>query len=317
MNKRFEFSNFSNEWIETNFSLRIGETKLGQEISTNDSSRKFQILGVKESVGPQLNLGRPGAENAFDCFVTRFLNMQSNRFLTGNDINFSCVITVNPSSELYSSDWINELDQLIIEWAIDIYKNNCIPIVIGGGHNNAYPLITAFKKAFNKPISVVNLDPHADFRALEGRHSGNPFSYAAKEGSLNKYALLGLSESYNNEHILNELDTFKANYCFFEEWLDDSNAFENDLNETFNFISSSEFGIELDLDSIAFMPTSAFSPSGISVDQARKYIRKFASSENAEYLHLPEGAPQTDVEKAIVGKSLAFFVSDFIKKKNK
>lgn len=315
MNKRFELINFSNDWIEMNFSLRIGETKLGQEISINDSSRKFQILGVKESVGPQLNLGRSGAENAFDSFVTRFLNMQSNRFLTGNDINFSGVITVNPSTELHSSDWINELDNLIIEWATTVYKNKCIPIVIGGGHNNAYPLITAFKKAFNNPISVVNLDPHADFRALEGRHSGNPFSYAAKEGSLNKYALLGLSESYNNEHILSELDAFKAKYCFFEEWLDDSNAFENDLNETFDFIQSSEFGIELDLDSIAFMPTSAFSPSGISVDQARKYIRKFATSNNVKYIHLPEGAPQSDVEKATVGKSLAFFVSDFIKKR--
>ncbi|MFN5984581.1 MAG: formimidoylglutamase [Fluviicola sp.] len=315
MNKRFTFNNFSNDWIESNFTSRNGETKLGQEISINDSSRKFQILGVKESVGPQLNLGRPGAENAFDCFVGRFLNMQSNRFLTGNDINFSGVITVNPSSELYSSDWINELDQLIINWATTVYQANCIPIVIGGGHNNAYPLISAYKKTFSKPISVVNLDPHADFRALEGRHSGNPFSYAAKEGSLNKYALLGLSESYNNEHILKELDTFNANYCFFEEWLDDSNAFEKDLNETFEFISLSEFGIELDLDSIAFMPTSAFSPSGISVDEARMYIRKFASSNNVQYLHLPEGAPQTEVEKAIVGKSLAFFVSDFIKKR--
>lgn len=315
MNKRFTFNNFSNNWIESNFTIRNGETKLGQEISINDTSRKFQILGVKESVGPQLNLGRSGAENAFDCFATRFLNMQSNRFLTGNDINFSGVITVNPSSELYSSDWINELDQLIIEWATNIYKNKCIPIVIGGGHNNAYPLITAFKKSFNKPISVVNLDPHADFRALEGRHSGNPFSYAAKEGSLNKYALLGLSESNNNEHILKELDTFNANYCFFEEWLDDSNVFETDLNKTFDLIHSSEFGIELDLDSIAFMPTSAFSPSGISVDQARKYIRKFAASSNVKYIHLPEGAPQTDVEKTIVGKSLAFFVSDFIKKR--
>lgn len=316
MNKRFEFTQFSKEWVQENFSQRTGERKIGEDISSNDPTRKFQILGVKESVGPQLNLGRPGSENAFDCFVSRFLNMQSNRFQNGNEINFSGVITVNSSSELYSSDWIKELDQLIIKWTIEVYKNNAIPIIIGGGHNNAYPLISAYKKAYNEKISVVNMDPHADFRALEGRHSGNPFSYAANEGSLFKYAILGLSEAYNNEHILEELENFGAKLCFFENWIDDNTTFEKDLIESFDFIGETDFGIELDLDSIAYMPSSAYSPSGITVDQARKYIRKFASTENARYLHLPEGAPQNEIEKAIVGKSLAFFVSDFIKKRN-
>ena len=316
MTNRFEFSQLTNEWVQVNFTSRTGERKLGEDVSVSDSSRKFQILGVKESIGPQLNLGRPGSENAFDCFANRFLNMQSNRFQNGNDVNFSGIITTNSTSELYSSEWINELDQLIINWAIDIFNNNSIPIVIGGGHNNAYPLISAFKRAKNQKISVVNLDPHADFRALEGRHSGNPFSYAANDGSLNKYAILGLSEAYNNEYILNELEKFGARMCFFENWIDDHSAFEQDLNDTFQLISSNDFGIELDLDSIAHMPSSAFSPSGITVDQARTYIRKFATSKNVRYLHLPEGAPNNEIEKAIVGKSLAFFVSDFIKKNN-
>ena len=63
-----------------------------------------------------------------------------------------------------------------------IIKAKKIPIIVGGGHNNAYGIIKGSALALNKKINVLNIDAHADFRPLEGRHSGNGFSYAFHEG---------------------------------------------------------------------------------------------------------------------------------------
>jgi arginase family enzyme len=38
-------------------------------------------------------------------------------------------------------------------------------------------------------VNAINFDAHSDFRILEGRHSGNGFSYAYEEG-FQKYFIL-------------------------------------------------------------------------------------------------------------------------------
>ena len=162
-------------------------------------------------------------------------------------------------------------------------------------------------------VSVINMDPHADTRDLEGRHSGNPFSYAWGEGLLVRYSVLGLHQSYNNEGILKRLELMKSYTAFFEDWIDDPQAFYRDIKAVTELISEDLTGIELDMDSIAFMPSSAFTPSGLTLEQARYYIRKMAHLPRVGYVHFPEAAPFSNEEKKIVGKSLSYLVSDFIK----
>ncbi len=96
------------------------------------------------------------------------------------------------------------------------------PIVIGGGHNNSYPLIKGTAKGLqkagmmnNSQINVINLDAHADYRIMEGRHSGNGFRYAREEGYLNKYAIIGLHENYNSQSMMDDLYS-NINIQYFE-----------------------------------------------------------------------------------------------------
>ena len=76
-------------------------------------------------------------------------------------------------------------------------------VVIGGGHNNCYPIIRAAATHSGRrtlPLDVVNLDPHADCRNVaEGRHSGNGFSTAFGEGLIRKYFLCGYHNRYNSQ----------------------------------------------------------------------------------------------------------------------
>jgi formiminoglutamase len=107
----------------------------------------------------------------------------------------------------------------------------------------------------------------------------------------------------------------KATAIFFESWIDEPKQFNLDINRIIQQQQQQHLltGLELDMDAIVGMPSSAFTPSGVTLEQARYYIRKMSSNLPIAYLHLPEAAPQNDHENKIVGKSLSYLVSDFIK----
>ena len=69
------------------------------------------------------------------------------------------------------------------------------------------------------------------------------------------------------------------------------------------------------MDCIENALSSATSPSGISVLQARQYITFIAQNAKAAYLHICEGATQlADGRKnENTGKLISYLVSDFVK----
>lgn len=320
---------------------RSGEEKLGQRVRylnsdnaselLSDNKRRFVILGIPEDIGVRANLGRRGAHTAFLPALESFLNQQSNFFLSGDEIIIAGALNVedlmreaehlNPriSSDLkILRELTGEVDKrlsLVIEQLIIASK---IPIIIGGGHNNAYGNIKGASMASAAPVNVVNCDPHSDFRQLEGRHSGNGFSYAFQEGFLNQYAILALHEQYNN---VNALRAFQQNskqlfYQSFESiFIREELSFKEAVLRCVGFVKNDLCGIELDLDSVSNVPTSAKTSSGLTALQARQFIYLAAQNLNCLYLHIAEGAPVLAHKKADnkTGKLIAYMITDFMK----
>ncbi|MEI9959443.1 MAG: arginase family protein [Ferruginibacter sp.] len=92
---------------------------------------------------------------------------------------------------------VNIIDEEVENMLKVIAAAKKIPIVIGGGHNNAYPIIKGVAKGLVKAgaiplaqINCVNLDAHTDYGATEGRHSGNGFKYAEEDATWANIALL-------------------------------------------------------------------------------------------------------------------------------
>lgn len=314
-NSIFTFNRFDQKDIEAFTSIRNGEQRIGQHIKTEISEEiEYVILGIMEDIGPQANLGNPGSKHAFEAFLSKFLNMQSNRFYAGsNCVILGAVQQISEVDDLQSKrNAVAELDDFVREVLHQEELTKQKLIVIGGGHNNAYPVIKYFSER-NKSLHILNIDPHADCRPLEGRHSGNPFSTAIQENLINSYQVLGLHEQYNNEAIYTFLDEHKCSYSFFEDYLDGKSSLKKDISE---FSHTQNVGLEIDIDSIENMPTSAFTPSGFHLNEIRSAVR-YLSNSNIAYLHLPEGAPKNDEEKTIVGKALAYLVTDFIKSQKK
>lgn len=297
---------------------REGEHKLGDALAPDwrDPRCRYVLLGICEDIGPRANNGLAGARNGWDAFLPAFLNFQANRFIQPSTLHLlGRIDPVGPDEGQDAAamrERVSALDAFVQETVLPIMAAGKVPIVIGGGHNNAYPLIRAVAAVHGRPVDVVNLDPHADCRPLEGRHSGNSFSYGIADGSIAQYTVFGLHRARNNEAILRFMDDHQVAHSFFEDYLMEPGRFHRDL-DAFLAAKGTPLAVELDMDVIRHMPSSAFSPSGMVLEDARFYLRRImASPRPVHYIHLPEAAPNTPSQGRIVGKALACLVHDVL-----
>jgi formiminoglutamase len=317
---------------------RKGEVKLGERFkfsnrpdleslkSHKKRGAKFALIGIPESIGILANQGEAGAECSWEQFILHFANLQSNRFLEGSSI--LCLgqvetkdlqnraIELNPADDQYYTklrSLCQELDQRVTPIIELLARAGLVPIVIGGGHNNAFPILKGMFMGLESTqgISCINCDAHADFRPLEGRHSGNGFSYAFYQGYLHRYFVLGLNENANSEAMLKNMDLEpRVDYDFHQPGL------EPEVFRAVKFIQEAEgpVGLEVDLDTMLFMPASAYSASGFTLDQVRVLIKNLTEKVKPVYLHLTEGQIKDQSREAqTIGKTLATLVLDFLK----
>ena len=301
---------------------RQGELKLAETINFGPETieSEFVILGISEDIGPQMNDGFSGAKKGFGVFLQAFQTVQSNKFCSGENVGVLGEITQNIKFESINKNKgaVEELDDFILNVLTENISKRQKLIVIGGGHNNAFPLLKNLSILDTKRIHAVNIDPHADCRSIEYRHSGNPFSCAINEDVIHNYSIFGLHESYNNTYILDYLDRNGCYYKTFENWLDDPNLWWSEFENFGNTASNDKsYSLDIDLDAISFLPTSALTPSGFSIEEIRKMIRSLSSNVDFSILHLPEGAPETENEHRLYGKIISYFVLDFIKCQSK
>jgi formiminoglutamase len=332
---------YTKEYIFSLTRKRSGELKLGERIHTlssidinelKESPARFVLIGIPEDIGIRANHGRGGAHTAWQPALSNILNMQSNDFLKGDELLVAGHIEVNDLMKRSENvdvntlrELVKELDERVSDTVRTIVAAGKIPIIIGGGHNNSYGNIKGAslglaesKKINSAQINVINSDAHTDFRSMEGRHSGNGFSYAFHEGFLNKYAVVGLHENYNSQRVLDELKKYpkQIQFSFFEDiFVREELNFKEAVRYAIGFTKDTFCGIELDMDTVQNIPSSAKTSSGISANQARQYVTWCGKNANAVYLHITEAAPvlshiKTDNK---TGKLIAYLVTDFIK----
>ncbi len=344
--KHFKF--YTKEDILSLTKVRRFETKIGERLQylkfdgewpedLVQSSAKYVVVGIPEDIGVLANYGVGGTATAWLPFLSSFLNAKSNDFLTGEnilllghfdfgDLKFLIDSYAYNPDELIDAyrHAVNIIDEEVENMLKIIAGCNKIPIVIGGGHNNAYPIIKGVAKGLAKSgtvplaqINCVNLDAHPDYGATEGRHSGNAFKYAEEDGYLGKYCMIGVHENNISQNILMDIHNNPfIDYITFEEiFIHERKNFIQAVAHATGFTEDSYTGVELDLDSIENVLSSAITPTGITALQARQYINFTATDAKVAYLHICEGATHlTDGRKDdSTGKLISYLVSDFVK----
>lgn len=306
---------FTPQLLDDIISLRNGEVKLGSVVTLANETfspspaHKYAILGIPEDLGVQANMGLGGADTAWEAFMMSFLNVQANAFTPVDQIVLWGTITKQSSVDAY--------DTVVAEVVTAILSQGLIPIVIGGGHNNAYPLLKALATVEQSPINCINIDPHADLRVTQERHSGNGFSCAVRDQYLSQYAMTGLHQSYNNQFIIDQItDTTTYLPIWWEDiFLKGTYTWGQAIQQGVGFVGHKKFGVELDIDSIENALSSAMTPVGISSQQACQALFMLGMHPKAAYLHLPEAiARRSDgQQQPTIGKLLSYLVLAFMK----
>jgi len=330
--------------------VRRFETKLGERIriltgsdiyeSIQSLPAKYIVFGIPEDIGVQANYGVGGTSTAWLSFLRYFLNIQSNDYLQGDEIavigyfdfgDIQSVIDKNAHSteekvEAYRHA-VNTIDEEVESLTKTIVAAGKIPIAIGGGHNNSYPLIKGSSKGLHQAqkiplpqINCINLDAHTDFRPSEGRHSGNGFRYAEEDGFLQKYCVIGIHENYLPQNVwLDIVNNPFLDFISYEDiFIQEKRNFIQAVAHAIDFTDDNFTGIELDLDCIEDVLSSASSPAGIKTVHARQYINLAAAQTKAAYLHICEGATRLSDGRSneLTGKLISYLVSDFVKGRN-
>jgi len=255
--------------------LRKYETKLGEKVKvlangieslSDHTDATYVCIGIPESIGILGDHGTRGAESTWYHFVPSFLNLQSTYSCPGGEIilagyfDFNSVATVIEKNHRNTEERINAcrhavaniIDDEVEKLIKEVVAGGKIPVVVGGVHNNAYPIIKASAKALHKKgvidrpqVNAINLSATADYRIMEGRHSGNPFRYAMEEGYLFRYAVIGLQENVNPQSMMDDLySNVNIHYHTFEEiFIEERLSFIQSVAQSFSFIDDGHIAL--------------------------------------------------------------------------
>jgi formiminoglutamase len=303
--------------IRTMTTLRDGEVRLGQRVGIvgpdgqTPAGTQVVLVGVPEDIGVRANLGRGGARRMWRAFLPRFLNMQSNTFLDGATVAVAGCIDVRDLNKAAKGidatvggpraraealvtlrEMVSEIDRRMAYVIEALRRSGVMPIVIGGGHNNAYGILAGCARASGQALGCVNIDLHADLRPCEGRHSGNAFTYARADGHLDRYAVVGMSEAWATQSIVTAIERDERTAAFtFESMLRGGVTPLQMAELAAKHLAGCKATLELDLDAVAQAPASAAAASGFSGAEFRAMATQLASTVQLQAVHIAEGAP--------------------------
>lgn len=267
---------------------------------------RFALLGVPEDIGPRANMGRGGANEGWQAFLQRFLNLQSH---PGFDCRQLALVGALGLSDLQCQSeqlcnqrpeqlqqlraMVERIDEQLAPVVAAIANAGLVPIVIGGGHNNAYPILKGMHQALAEPLGALNIDPHSDFRPAEGRHSGNGFRYAYDGGHLRQYQVLGMHR-WKNSADSQQAFAAAGFGCVSYQRLYQRRAIslEEAVTQLCQPLSGMPAGLELDLDVINQLPASAYTNTSLTLQDVEHAIFLASKALRPAYLHLCEAAPK-------------------------
>lgn len=277
-------------WHERIHHIRI------DDLVTNSSGKKPIILGCCSDTGVKRNGGRVGAKLG-PAAIRKALGPLAYHARFSEIIDLGNIIEEQENLEKAHDDLYGALRTLL--------DKHYFPILLGGGHDLAYPhgkAILDHCSTTGEKVGIINLDAHFDLRPLnEGiRHSGSPFHQLAEEYPVSfHYLCLGLQQASNprslfefaSKHLVEwiEMESFQlTKWDYIQEYL---NTFCRDKNKIY-------LTIDLDGFSSAYAPgVSAPSPLGFDPLIIQCIIKWLVESRKLIAVDFVELNPVFDVDE--------------------
>lgn len=265
----------------------------------SDSKKKIAILGYAVDEGVRRNQGRVGTQFGPDVIKSAMGPMAYH-------------LPVSLEIQDFGTFWLDDSDlesiQEMTQSAIfQLLQNNHFPIVIGGGHDLAFPhgmAALSYCQSKNESLGIINLDTHFDLRELVQNqgHSGSPFLQilnSAKSTNLPlKYFCLGIQKAANPPSLFETAKNtgtwwLENEACTIGNWEEVQGQLEAFLSQ----INKVYLSIDLDGFSSAYAPgVSAPSPMGFNPDFAMKVLDYLAKSKKLLTMDVVELNPKYDID---------------------
>ena len=154
------------------------------------------IIGFKSDEGVNRNKGRVGAKEAPDEIRKHLFSLP---WHFGN-VDLYDAGDVGCSGDLELAQ--DELKSLVSV----MHAKKLFPIILGGGHEVAYPSIMGFYESKGKLPSIVNFDAHFDMRDYsDGPTSGTSFrqigDFCKSRGEDFRYCCVGIQKAANTKEL--------------------------------------------------------------------------------------------------------------------
>ncbi|MCH7412375.1 formimidoylglutamase [Belliella sp. R4-6] len=261
--------------------------------------KKIGLLGYAVDEGVRRNQGRVGAIAGPDSIRKVMGPMAYHLPENLNILDYGDIFGEGSSLE--------ELQKSTEENITKLLERNHFPIILGGGHDLAFPHgMAALQYTANKneTLGIINLDAHFDLRELNNGqgHSGSPFlqilNSAKTQNKKCEYLCLGIQRAANPSSLFETAKTtgswwMESEDCTVENW----SSVKNTLDSFLSKVNKIYLSIDLDGFSSAFAPgVSAPSPMGFSPDFALKVLEYLAKSKKLLTMDVVELNPAYDID---------------------
>ena len=272
-------------------SLLTFKLKKGQEPT-------IALLGYAVEAGVIRNGGRSGAKDGPDS-IRKMLGPLANHL-------HETALVYDYGNIVVEDDNIEAAQSLMRDTIYTCLQEHHLPVILGGGHDAAYPHFFGVQKYLEttgQTVGIINFDAHFDLRPLiDGRgHSGSPFLQIANQFSDSfNYLVLGIQKASNPKTLFETASSLNCNFLEIEQF----NIAHWDLikNSITNFIGSIDkvyVSIDLDGFSSAYAPgVSAPSPLGFTPEVVWKALDIIIQSNKLLSLDIVELNPGYDKDNA-------------------
>ncbi len=267
-------------------------------IQASDKDTRIAILGYCGDEGVRRNQGRIGASEGPSAIRKMMGPMAYHLPQDLQIFDFGNVETHHQNME--------ESHDTIRKFTLELLQKNYFPILLGGGHDLAYPHGSAaieFVKSKGKKLGIINLDAHFDLRkTIAGAgHSGSPFYQLAEDYQNDfNYMCLGIQPAANplslfKKAVESNCTWVTAPYMILENW----ELIERKIEEFAKRVDYIYLTIDMDGFQSGIAPgVSAPSPGGFSAAMAFKIYKKIAQSNKLVCMDVVEVNPTYDIDHA-------------------
>jgi formimidoylglutamase len=259
------------------------------------------LLGVPQHIGVERNRGRPGAARGPIEIRRSLYKLSASPIL---DPVSSGAMTLFDIGDIETAGkTLEQIHDELYDIVVDVISNGGMPIVLGGGHDIAWPTMHALIK-LRRQFSVVNIDAHADVRPLHDNvraHSGSAFRQllTTKDSGLVDKGLVefGLqSVSVSSAHLKFIADN--GGQVLMLDEIREQGVLPS-FRDAIDSIIGSQMYISLDMDAFAsaFAPgVSAPSADGFSPAEIGQCLRHVGRQKNLAAFDVVEVNPDFDVD---------------------